>query len=267
MAKKRYHDTIATAVITGASSGIGAALARQLAASGRRLVLIGRNRERLNAVASDCRAVGADIVIGELDITDRAGLAKFIKDIETAGPIDLFVGNAGILDGRHHGEVIESVDVARHVIDTNLVAAVEAVHMVLPAMRACRQGTIVLVSSLAAFAPLADAPAYSAAKAGLLFYGIGLRDALAEEGIRVVVSCPGFVATGMAPHHIGARPHEWTADQAARHILTAMEKNRGISGFPSALYWPSRLALIVPEFLRRAGGRERRFFVKGSRAN
>jgi short-subunit dehydrogenase len=250
-----------TTVITGASNGIGAALALQLASPGRKLALIARNRERLEKIAAECRAKGADVTIGQFDITDRDAMCRFVAEIERETPIDLFVGCAGILDGRREGEVFETAEVARRVLDTNLNASVDAVHAVLPGMRGRKSGAIVLVASLAALAPLADATAYAAAKAGLLFYGIGLRDAVEPEGIRVVVSCPGFVATGMAAQHIGPRHHEWTSEQAATHILAALHKNRGLSGFPFSLFWASRLALIVPEFLRRGGGKQHRFHV------
>ncbi|WP_029006509.1 SDR family NAD(P)-dependent oxidoreductase [Azorhizobium doebereinerae] len=250
-------------VITGASSGIGAALAEQLAREGHRLALIGRNGERLASVAAACRAAGADCTPHVVDIRDRTVLQDVLASIEAEGPIDLFISNAGILDGRRQGQAVEDGDAAHRVLDTNLLSSIAAVHMVLPGMRERRRGRLLLIASLAAFAPLPDAPAYSAAKAGLLSYGVALREALRDEGIRVCVACPGYVTSGMSAQHLGHRPGEIPAAAAAVRILKALERDRAISGFPFPLYWSSRLSLLVPAAIRRLGMRGLRFHVGG----
>lgn len=248
-------------VITGASSGIGAALARALAKPGATLALVGRNAERLESVAQDCRARGAHCVIGSLDVCDRPALEAFLDGL--GEPVGLFIANAGILDGRRDGETVESGAAAHRVLDTNLLATVDALHMVLPGMRARRKGRLLLIASLAAFAPLPDAPAYSAAKAGLLSYGLALREALHGEGISVCVACPGYVTSAMSAQHLGHRPGEITADDAAARILGALERDAAVSGFPFTLYWSSRLSLLVPAFVRRLGMKGLRFRVGG----
>jgi short-subunit dehydrogenase len=250
-------------VITGASSGIGAALAQRLARPGRHLGLLGRDSERLAATAAACNAKGASTETATLDVTDRETLSAFVQAFERRDPIDLLIANAGLLDGRRSGQVVEDGAAARRVLDTNLMAAIDIVHAVLPGMRQRHRGTIVLVSSLAAFVPLPDAPAYSASKAGLLFYGLALREAVASEGVQVVVACPGYVATRMAKIHLGARPDEITAADAAVRILDGIERNRGVIAFPFVPSWLSRLSLLVPEWLRRRGGRSTRFHVDG----
>lgn len=253
-------------VITGASSGIGAALARQLSIPRQHLALIGRNPTRLSAVAADCTERGAFCQIGNIDVRDSNGLGDFLANVEHGKPIELLIANAGILDGRHEGETVESGDVARNVIETNLLSTIDIVHQVLPAMRRRRGGTIVLVASLASFVPLPDAPAYSASKAGLLSYGIALRDAVAADGVRVVVVCPGFVATAMTHAHIGPRLGEISADDAALRIIRGISRNRGIVSFPAPASWLSRLTLLGPEWMRRRGMRGARFHVKASHA-
>lgn len=250
-----------TIVITGASSGIGAALARSLAAPGRMLALLGRNAERLESIAAACRAKGATCSIASLDVTDTDGLSTFLEGFRREAPIDLLVANAGILEGRSADQAVEDGKVARRVLETNLLAAVDIVHLVLPTMRRERRGQIVLVASLASLVPLPDAPAYSASKAGLLSYGLALRDAVAAEGIRVVVACPGFVATAMADKHLGPRPGEISADDAAERILAGLRRNRGMIGFPLVPFWLSRLSLLVPEAIRRRSMRGTRFHV------
>ena len=250
-----------TIVITGASSGIGAALARSLAAPGRTLALLGRNTERLEAVASACHAKGATCRIASLDVTDTDRLSTFLEGVERDSSIDLVIANAGLLDGRTADETVERGSVARRVLETNLLATVDIVHLVLPAMQRRGRGSIVLVASLAALVPLPDAPAYSASKAGLLSYGLALRDAVAAAGIRVVVACPGFVATAMAGRHLGPRPGEISADDAAEKILAGLGRNRAMIGFPLVPFWLSRLSLLVPEAIRRRGMRNTRFHV------
>lgn len=248
-------------VITGASSGIGAALAERLAAPGRLLCLLGRDVGRLEALAGRCAAKGAETRVASVDVRNTDALRATLGDCERARSVDLLIVSAGILEGRGEGQTVEDIDDARRVIETNLMAAMESVAAVLPGMRQRRRGDIILVSSLAAFVPLPDAPAYSASKAGLLSYGLALRDALAEDGIGVIVACPGFVATPMGRIHIGSRPGEVSADEAATRILQGWRRNRPVVGFPLIASWLSRLSLLVPERLRRRNMRSTRFHV------
>ena len=189
-------------------------------------------------------------------------MSAFLLDLDRDSPIDLLIASAGILDGRHDDQVVEDGPTARRVLETNLIATIETVHLVLPGMRRRRRGGIVLVASLAALVPLPDAPAYSASKAALLSYGLALRDAVAGDGVRVVVTCPGFVLTPMARIHIGQRPGEVSADAAAIAILKGLDANRSIIGFPAIAHWLSRLSLLVPETVRRRGMRKTRFHVE-----
>lgn len=248
------------AAITGASSGIGAALAASLARPGQRLGLIGRNADRLERVAAACRDRGAECSTARLDVREPA-TAAFLRSFDSRNPLDLLILSAGILDGRHEGEVVEDGPRAQAVIETNLQATLANLHAVLPAMRQRRRGTIVLVSSLAAFVPLADAPAYSASKAALVSYGLALREALQAEGVNVIVACPGFVATPMSQTHIGAHAGKVSAETAARAILEGVRRNRAIVGFPGVAHWTSRLALFVPEWFRYRRMKAARFHV------
>jgi short-subunit dehydrogenase len=248
-----------TALVTGASSGIGAAIALQLAGSGYRLGLIGRNSARLAEVANRCAGAAAgDCVIGAFDIRDAGAFARFVDGF---GDIDLYVSNAGVLDGRREGEIFESRKAALGVLQVNLIAAVEGLHTVLGPMQRRGSGQIVLVTSLAGLSPLADAPAYSASKAGLIAYGIGLRDALAGSGIGVTVACPGYVATAMGRRHLGMRPHEISAEDAARRILRAATRNRALCGFPFPLYPFAHFSLMMRDAVRRFFTKSLRFTV------
>jgi short-subunit dehydrogenase len=258
MASGMNYRTIA---ITGASSGIGAALAIRLAEPGRTLALLGRDVARLGGVATACTSKGAACRTASIDVRDAGQMSAFFLALDRDSPIDLLIASAGILDGRHDSQVVEDGATARHVLETNLIATIETVHLVLPGMRRRRHGGIALVASLAALVPLPDAPAYSASKAALLFYGLALRDAVADDGVRVVVACPGFVSTPMGRIHVGQRPDEVSADAAAIAILNGLRANRSIIGFPTIPHWLSRLSLLVPESVRRRGMRKTRFHV------
>jgi short-subunit dehydrogenase len=193
-----------------------------------------------------------------LDQRDEEGFARFVEGLER---VDLFIASAGVLDGRRNGAVIESAAVAREVIETNLVGTVTALHAVLARMREAGHGRIGLVASLAGLVPLADAPAYSASKFGMLGYGMAMDEALRGEDVRVSVICPGYVRTAMGAIHIGERPHEIDADAAARMVIAATLKGKRLSGFPTPLYQLSRLSALAPPWLTRMIAGKLRFHV------
>lgn len=239
-------------------------MAARYATADNRLGLVGRNAERLAAVEADLRPRAGALASARLDVTDRVALCEAMAGFEASAPIDLLIVNAGILDGRKQGETAEDGETARRVITTNLDGALDTVHAVLPAMQRRGRGHIVIVSSLAAFSPLADAPAYAASKAALLSYGLAMREALEPAGIAVSVVTPGYVETGMTRGHVGAHPFKIGAEQAARRIEKGIARNEAIIGFPLPLYLASRLSLLLPEPLRRFGSRGLRFHVAAS---
>jgi short-subunit dehydrogenase len=253
--------TFQNIVITGASSGIGAALARFYAKPGVTLGLVGRDATRLGAIAAEIRAAGATAEEGELDLRDRAALTSFLTGFDAQHPIDLLIANAGVLDGRRADGSIEDADAARRVIEINLLGATDTLHAVLPAMRARGRGHIALVSSLAALSPVTDAPAYSASKAGLLSYGKALRAALIDENIHVSVICPGYVTSAMTDSHIGQQPGKITAAAAARLIAAGIARNKAVIGFPRVLYMLSMITPFIPEAINRIATKGIRFHV------
>jgi short-subunit dehydrogenase len=248
-------------VITGASSGIGAALARFYAAPGTVIGLVGRDAARLGAVAADIEAASALAVQGVFDLRDRVALAEFMVAFDRQHPIDLLIANAGILDGSRAAGEIETAEMARQVIEINLLGAIDTVHNALGPMRARKQGTIVLVASLAALSPLPDAPAYSASKAGLLSYGRALRAAVTADGVQVSVVCPGYVTSRMTEIHIGDHPMEISAEKAARLIAAGVKRGKAVIGFPFPLYFLSRISPFFPEFVTTLATRGIRFHV------
>ena len=154
-------------VVTGASSGLGAGLARSYAAPGRVLALIGRNVARLEAVAAACRAAGAQVVTGILDVADGAAIQAWLGSFDTAHPVDLVVANAGISSGTRPNGDPEGIAAATAVVRTNLLGVMHTVEVLLPRMLARGVGHVAVVASVAAYRGLPDSPAYCASKAGV----------------------------------------------------------------------------------------------------
>jgi short-subunit dehydrogenase len=228
-------------VITGASAGIGRALALHHAKPGIALALIGRNEAMLAEVAAACRTAGATVDVIALDLRQRDAVAARLTAFDQAHPVDLVIANAGVaLDERDAASV-------RDVFDINLGGTLNTILPLLPSMQARGRGSIALMSSLAALSPLPDAAAYSGSKAALLAYGLALRDKVARRGLRVSVICPGFIATDMGARYAGWRPLEMSAEAAARRIAAGLARNRALIAFPWPLYAATRLGSLVPE--------------------
>ena len=233
-------------VITGASSGIGKALALAYAAPGVRLGLVGRDRSRLDAVAAACRARGAVAEPGAVDVTDRAAIAAWLLAFDDAGAIDLVVANAGIHSGVAPGEALEPLDDALAVIEVNLVGAMHTVDPVLRRMLARRRGHVALMSSLASIRGLYCAPAYTATKAALRGYGDSLRGLVGPSGVAVTVIHPGFVDTPLDDRVVGSKYRRTTAERAARIIKHRLRRKPTLIAFPRELYAFLHLLGLLP---------------------
>ncbi|MEZ5448217.1 MAG: SDR family NAD(P)-dependent oxidoreductase [Thiolinea sp.] len=233
-------------LITGASAGLGAALARAYAGPDMTLGLIARNNERLLAVAESCRQRGAQVVTASLDVTDTEALQTWIKNFDHAHPIDLLIANAGITSQLGPQGQAEPLECIHRVLDTNLRGCIDSVDAVLHAMRQRGHGQIALVSSLAALHGMPVTPAYCAAKAGVKAYGEALRGWLAPEGIHVNVICPGFVESEMSRQFSAPKPFMISAEHAARRIQRGLSRNRACISFPFPLNLGMWLLSVLP---------------------
>ncbi|GEO82306.1 SDR family NAD(P)-dependent oxidoreductase [Pararhodospirillum oryzae] len=245
--------------VTGASSGIGAALARALAAPGVHLNLAGRDTARLQAVAEACRGAGATVDTDLFDVRDAHQAADWIKAADARRPLDLVIACAGITGGRKADGRDETADEALEVVRVNLLGAM---HVVLPAVEAMtprHAGHLVVVSSLSALRGMPQSPAYCGAKAGLTIWAEGLRATLRSRGLRLTVASPGFVRSPMSDQVISAKPFMIDAETAARRILTAAAKGRPRVVFPWLLLLSLKFLQLLPatwgdEALRRTPG-------------
>jgi short-subunit dehydrogenase len=255
------RQLVRTVVITGASSGLGEALALLYAERGRTLGLLARNRDRLENVASRCREKGAQVETGTPDVTDGAALTKWMHAFDAEHPIDLLIVNAGVFTGHGANSKMETTDEVVWLLRTNLEGAALTIAAAMPMMRARKSGRIGIVGSLAAFQPLADAPAYGASKAGLMSYGEALREWLVPDNVAVSLIYPGHIRTRQVAHHVGALPLIVSAETAALKIKRGLDSGRSFIAFPRLLLWLIRVGRLLPWTLRSRLGTGMRFYV------
>jgi short-subunit dehydrogenase len=240
--------------VTGASSGIGRAMAVEFARRGAAVGVTARRPDRLQQLCEEVRETGGRIEYAAADTADRAGTHAALQSLaERLGPCDVLVANAGV--GCSNTATDLNVTGAESVVRTNLLGPMYAFETVLPAMLARGTGQLVGVSSVAAFKGLPTSAAYCASKAGLSAYLESLRITLRAKNIAVTTICPGFVRTEMTAKNDQMM---WVldADVAARQMVRAIERRRKVYSFPRrmrGLMWltkwaPDRLmARMVPE--------------------
>ncbi|MEM8758910.1 MAG: SDR family NAD(P)-dependent oxidoreductase [Pseudomonadota bacterium] len=232
-------------VLTGASGGIGRALARELASDTVTMVLLGRHEQRLEEAADGARRAGANVTTALVDVTDRAAMETLLAEADAQSPIDLVIANAGRSLGTPPSTVsakspesglapLERAGALAELTAVNLVGAANTVEPLLGPLAARRRGRIVFMGSLAGQRALPDMPAYSASKAGLRAWATALRGALAPVGIGVTHISAGFVTSPMSHRHLGRRPFEISAAEAAPRIRRGIERGVPLIAFP----WP-----------------------------
>ena len=251
-----------TALITGASSGIGAEFARQLAPYARTLILVARSRDALSALATELTRPGLEVRIHPADLADPAQIPGVIA---AAAGVDFLINNAGLGD---HG-LFERSDWARvqAMVDVNITALTRLTHGILPAMVARKTGRILNVSSIAGDIPVPGMAVYAATKSYVTSLTEALRAELSSTGVTVTAVCPGPVDTAFSGRAERAGEHDdmkspsimkVAIPQVAREALMAVERGRArvVPGWV-----PAAVAVaisVIPMFAIRAFLKRRR---------
>jgi short-subunit dehydrogenase len=233
-------------LITGASGGIGGALAVAYAAPGVLLSLTGRDETRLAQIAQACRQRKAQVVSVGLDVADATALMAWVKARDDVQPVDLVIANAGMTSSIGPDGEGESWERIQSLMRVNLVGALATIHPLLERMAARGRGQIGLMSSLGAYVGMPISPAYNASKAAVKVYGAGIRGWLAPRGVGVTVICPGFVESAMSASYPGPRPFLLPADRAASLIRDGLARNKAMIAFPFPLALAMRFLALLP---------------------
>lgn len=251
--------TLTPIFITGASSGIGEALARHYAGAGVALGLAARREEALEALAA---SLPGERAIYPLDVADNAALAHAAQDFTARfGAPALVIANAGVSVGTH-GDDPDDIAKLRRLLEVNVIGLAATLAAFAPAMRAARGGTLCGITSVAGIRGIPGAGAYSASKAAAATWLESLRVELRGSGVSVVTICPGYVDTPMTRANRYRMPFLLPADEAARRMARAIAARRRFAVIPWQMAIVGRVLRILPALLydrlfARAGRKRR----------
>lgn len=234
-------------IITGASSGLGEALAIHYARSQNQLVLIARREGKLHHVAAKCRSMGADVEAIVADVNDYAVMQRIGKQL-AGEKIDRLILNAGISVG-HSGGVTPFEDFHR-LFQTNFLSVHALLEPIIPRLVAQKSGEIIFISSLASLISMPTSIAYSSSKRALNAYAEGLRYQLKPYGIEVMTILPGFIDSEMTQKNRFKMPFLLSTEKGVKRITDAIAAKKHFYPFPLRFYLMIRLMLLFPQSLR-----------------
>ena len=233
-------------VITGASGGLGAAIARRYAAAGATLGLIARRAQELERFAATCAGACATHAA---DVRDSAAMRAAAADFTSQhGVPDIVIANAGVSIGTLT-EAPEDEQAFRDVFDINVIGMVNTFQPYIAPMRSRGGGVLVGIASVAGYRGLPGSGAYSASKAAAISYLESLRVDLRGSGITVITLCPGYIVTAMTDKNSYRMPFIMTADEAANKIAVIIEKRKTYAVIPWQMAVVARLMHVLPRFL------------------
>src|SRR5262249_21102261 len=241
-----FKDQVA--VITGASSGIGWALAKTLAEQGARVGLVARRLDKLEALADEIRKAGGTAAFAAADVVDREATLKAIRGLgQGLGPIDLLIANAGVGAPTLLNPV--SIEQVERMFQVNVFGVIYSVEAVLPQMLERGRGHIAAMSSLAGYKGLPGESAYCASKTAVMTYMEGLRIQLRRHNVAVTTVCPGFVQTPMTDPFEFKMPFVMDAERAARKVVKALARRRKVYNFPWQMTLLMKLTCWLPDWI------------------
>lgn len=235
--------------LTGASSGIGEALALAMASRGATIGLVARRRELLEDLALKCHQIGGQARVFTADVTDANEISRAAEALRGEfGKIDILIANAGI--GGNNPETRNlNADAVAKVININLIGAVNAVAAVLPAMLEKKSGQLVAIASLAGIRGLPKSAAYSASKAGMIAFFESVRLDVQHNGVDVTIIQPGFIKTPLTSGRASKMPFLMELEDSIPHFLNAIENRKKFAAFPWQLATFVKLARFFPVWL------------------
>jgi short-subunit dehydrogenase len=233
-------------VITGASSGIGLALARHYLKHGAIVAACARRGELLQALAAE---YPNQVYCYALDVRDAVSLQNFAQDfLSRAGVPDIVIANAGVSRGTLT-EYAEDVEAFQQIIDINVLGIVKTFQPFLAPMREAKKGTLVGIASVAGFRGLPGAGAYSASKAAAITYLESLRVELSGSGVQVVTICPGYIKTPMTDVNTYPMPFILEPEEAAKRMARAIESGKSFTVIPWQMGLVGRIMKSLPNWL------------------
>lgn len=231
--------------ITGASSGIGAAMAKKFDAMGAQLGLVGRSQEKLDAVLSSMQNAQAHTTYA-LDVTDHAALFAAARDFDGKAPVDIVLANAGISIGVKT-EYEEDLDVLEKVYRTNVFAMAATFHPFIEPMSKRGGGQFAGIGSVGGIRGLPGSEAYCSSKAAVISYLESLRNDVRKYGISVTTICPGFVRTPLVAKNPYKMPFILEPEEFAERAVKAILDKDSYRVIPWQMAWVARLLKILPD--------------------